>query len=103
MLHGLVRQPCQGASAGRLVAAVEQGDARAQIEAAVKAGLLIAFMDSGREVTTADLITASRSIRPTSVVKREEIEELRRWAREHLATDAGDAAAPATGERLMEF
>src|SRR5215218_7948711 len=44
----------------------------------------------------------SQSIRPTSEVKREEIEELRRWAREHLAIDAVQGAASA-GERLIEF
>ena len=41
-------------------------------------------------------------IRPTSEVKREEIEELRRWAKEHLALDAVQGR-PAAGERLMEF
>jgi hypothetical protein len=44
-----------------------------------------------------------RSIRPTSEVKREEIEELRRWARERLAIDAVHGQPAAAGERLMEF
>ena len=65
-------------------------------------GLLDAFMDGAREVTTADLLRRARSIRPTSEVKREEIEELRRWAREHLAIDAV-RGKPSAGERLMEF
>ena len=77
-------------------------DLGALAEAAVKAGPLTAFMDHGREVTTADLLARTRTIRPTSVVKREEIEELRRWAREHLALDAV-RGAPAGGERLIEF
>ena len=45
-------------------------------------------MDGARELTTADVLRRVRSIRPTSEVKREEIEELRRWAQEHLAIDA---------------
>jgi hypothetical protein len=84
-----------------LVAAAE-GFSRAEIEAAVKAGLLAAFMDGAREVATADILGRVRGIRPTSVVKREEIEEVRRWAREHLAADA-DRPSPPSGERLMEF
>ena len=85
------------------LAAASDGFSGAEIEAAVKAGLLTAFMDSGREVTTSDLLARIRTIRPTSIVKREEIEELRRWAREHLAVGAGDDATPVGGERLMEF
>ncbi|MGH2461662.1 MAG: hypothetical protein ACRDIY_22640 [Chloroflexota bacterium] len=40
-------------------------------------------------------------IRPTSEVKREEIEELRKWAREHLAIDAVKGH-PTTGDRYLE-
>ena len=69
----------------------------------MKAALLDAFLDGERELTTADVLRRVRAIRPTSEVKRDEIEELRKWAREHLAIDAvrGQPAAP--GERLMEF
>jgi SpoVK/Ycf46/Vps4 family AAA+-type ATPase len=79
-----------------------EGFSGAEIEAVVKMGLLDAFMDGEREVTTSDLLRRAQSIRPTSEVKREEIEELRRWAREHLAIDAVRGQA-AVGERLMEF
>ena len=65
-----------------------EGFSGAEIEAVVKMGLLDAFMDGAREVTTSDLLRRAQSIRPTSEVKREEIEELRRWARDHLAIDA---------------
>lgn len=78
------------------------GFSGAEIEAAVKAGLLDAYLGGARPLTTDDVLGRVRAIRPTSVVKREEIEELRRWAREHLALDAV-AGRPAAGERLMEF
>jgi SpoVK/Ycf46/Vps4 family AAA+-type ATPase len=79
-----------------------EGFSGAEIEAVVKMGLLDAFMDGPREVTTSDLLRRAQSIRPTSEVKREEIEELRRWARDHLAIDAVQGK-PSAGERLMEF
>jgi hypothetical protein len=64
--------------------------------------VLDAFMDGARELTTADVVRRVRSIRPTSEVKREEIEELRKWAREHLAIDAVQGPVVA-GERRLEF
>src|SRR5581483_4381072 len=78
------------------------GFSGAEIEAAVKGSLLDAFMDGARAVATADVLRRAKSIRPTSEVKREEIEELRRWAKEHLAIDAVRDQVSA-GERLMEF
>lgn len=85
------------------LAQVSEGFSGAEIEAAVKGALLDSFMDGMRELTTADVVKRVRSIRPTSEVKREEIEELRKWAREHLAIDALSGHPPAAGERLMEF
>ncbi len=84
------------------LAEASDGFAGAEIEGAVKGSVLDAFMDGVREVTTADVLQRVRGIRPTSVVKREEIEELRRWAREHLAIDAVQADTTA-GQRLIEF
>ena len=84
------------------LAEASDGFAGAEIEGAVKGAVLDAFMDGVREVTTADVLQRVRSIRPTSVMKREEIEELRRWAREHLAIDAVHADT-ASGQRLIEF
>ena len=84
------------------LAQAADGFSGAEIEAAVKGSLLDAFMDGSRDLTTADVLRRVRAIRPTSEVKREEIEELRRWAREHLAIDAV-RGQPAAGERLMEF
>ena len=60
------------------------------------------FMDSARPVATADVVRRVKGIRPTSEVKKEEIEELRKWAREHLAVDAV-RGQPTSGDRLMEF
>jgi hypothetical protein len=84
------------------LAAVADGFSGAEIEAAVKAGLLDAYLDGARELTTEDVLRRVRSIRPTSEVKREEVAELRRWAQEHLAVDAvrGQRAG---GERFLEF
>jgi SpoVK/Ycf46/Vps4 family AAA+-type ATPase len=85
-----------------LLAEATDGYAGAELEAGVTGGLLRAFMDGAREVTTEDVLEALRAIRPTSEVKHEEIEALRRWARDHLAIDAG-RGRPVAGERLMEF
>lgn len=85
-----------------------KGFSGAEIEAAVKAGLLHAFMDGGREVETTDIVTRVKQIQPTSVVKREQIEGLRNWAKEHMAIDAGGSGlAPITeltsAERALEI
>ncbi|MCL4464992.1 MAG: AAA family ATPase [Chloroflexi bacterium] len=84
------------------LAEASEGFSGAEIEAAVKTALLDAFVDGARPLGTADVPGRVRSIRPTSEVKREQIEELRRWAREHLAVDAVRGQPP-TGERHMEF
>ncbi len=79
------------------------GFSGAEIESAVKAGLLHAFMDGEREVTTGDIVRRARQIQPTSVMKREQIESLRSWAREHMAIDAGGTSvAPITDTVLAE-
>jgi SpoVK/Ycf46/Vps4 family AAA+-type ATPase len=84
------------------LAQASEGFSGAEIEAAVKGALLDAFMEGPRDLGTADLLARVHGIRPTSEVKREEIEELRRWAREHLAIDAV-RGQPASGERFIEF
>ncbi len=85
------------------LAEAADGFSGAEIEAAVKAALLDSFMDGARELATADVLRRVRSFRPTSEVKRDEIEELRKWAREHLAIDAVRGRPAAADERLMEF
>ena len=67
------------------------------------AGLLHAFMDGSREVTTADIVARAGQIQPTSVVKREQVESLRRWAKDHLALDAGgNGVAPLSSTSQAE-
>src|SRR5262245_26301786 len=68
---------------------VTEGFSGAEIEAAVKAGLLLAFMDGTRGVTTADITRRAGQIQPTSVIKREQVDSLRNWAKDHLAVSAG--------------
>ena len=85
------------------LAQAAEGFSGAEIEAAVKAALLDAFVDGQRELATGDVLKRVRSIRPTSEVKREEIEALRRWARDHVAVDAVRSQVDVTAERLMEF
>ena len=84
------------------LAQASDGFSGAEIEAAVKGAVLDAFRDGAREVITTDVLRRVRAIRPTSAVKREEIEELRRWARDHLAIDAV-RGQPTDGSRFMEF
>ena len=48
----------------------------------MKAVLLDAYRDGARQLATDDVLRRVRSISPTSDVKREDIEELRRWAQE---------------------
>jgi hypothetical protein len=85
-----------------VLADATDGFSGAEIEADVKGGLLRAFMDGARALTTADLLHVARGIRPTSLVKREEIEEQRRWAREHMAIDAVQGQ-PVGGDRRIEI
>jgi hypothetical protein len=65
-------------------------------------------MDGAREVETRDIVARARQINPTSLVKREQVESLRNWARDHMAIDAGgDSVAPiediTAGERALEM
>jgi SpoVK/Ycf46/Vps4 family AAA+-type ATPase len=85
------------------LSATADGYSGAEIEAAVKGAVLDAFMDGCREVATADVDRRVRSIRPTSEIKREDIGELRRWAQDHLAIDAGHGRTAGDGERLLEL
>jgi SpoVK/Ycf46/Vps4 family AAA+-type ATPase len=53
----------------------------AEIEGAVKDGVLEAFIDGDREAETKDIIKAIDQITPTAVMMSEKIEEIRAWAR----------------------
>ncbi|HMX27588.1 MAG TPA: AAA family ATPase [Blastocatellia bacterium] len=86
------------------LAEVTDGFSGAEIEAAVKAGLLRAFMDGERSVTTADIVERARQIQPISHIKREQVEALRNWAKDHLAINANslnEAALPPLNEPVQ--
>jgi SpoVK/Ycf46/Vps4 family AAA+-type ATPase len=83
------------------LAETTEGFSGAEIEAAVKAGLLRAFMDGEREVTTADIVERARQIQPTSVIKREQVEGLRSWAKDHMAINAGGVGVTQANERVQ--
>ncbi|MCL5266141.1 MAG: hypothetical protein M1343_13290 [Chloroflexi bacterium] len=78
------------------LAEASEGFSGAEIENAVKGGLLRAFRDDAREVTTDDILAKINSTRPLSEVKREQIEELRNWAKTHLALDGNEASNTTT-------
>ena len=77
----------------------------AEIAAAVKEGLALSFA-AGREVDTVDLLRATRGITPLAVVRADEIEALRAWARTHgIASADGEedqSGAAAPGQRAIE-
>jgi hypothetical protein len=81
------------------LASVTDGFSGAEIEAAVKAGLLRAFMDGEREVVTTDIVNRAHSIQPTSLIKREQVESLRNWAKDHMAISAGGTGITPMSER----
>ncbi|TAK35999.1 MAG: hypothetical protein EPO21_04495 [Chloroflexota bacterium] len=85
------------------VAEASEGFSGAEIENAVRRALLRAFMDDGREVITDDILTRISSTRPLSEVKREQIEELRTWARTHLALDGNGMVGHAAAPRRLEL
>ncbi len=56
----------------------------AEIEGAVKDGVLEAFIDGDRAAETRDVVKAIESITPTAQMMSEKIEEIRRWARNNI-------------------
>jgi AAA+ superfamily predicted ATPase len=87
-----------------LLAERADGYSGAEIEGAVKEGILEAFEDERRQVRTEDILRALGSIRPLAQVKASDIEDLRRWARDALAIDANRGTPLAGGEsRSLEL
>ena len=67
------------------------GFSGAEIEQAVISGLFDAFYDNGREVTTADILTAISETVPLSQTMMESIDHLREWCRARArSASAGD-------------
>jgi len=85
------------------VAEASDGFSGAEIENAVEGALLRAFMDDAREVATDDILARINGTRPLSEVKREQIDELRNWARTHLALDGNEVANQVSATRRLEF
>ena len=56
----------------------------AEIEGAVKDGVLEAFIDGDRAAETRDIVKAIDSITPTAQMMSEKIEEIRSWARKNI-------------------
>lgn len=56
----------------------------AEIEGAVKDGVLEAFIDGDREAGTKDILKAIENITPTAQMMSEKIEEIRKWARNNI-------------------
>ena len=72
-------------------------------ESSVKGALLEAFEDGARPLRTEDIVEALGRIRPLSQVKPDEIEDLRRWAREALAVDANRGTRLGADVRTLEL
>lgn len=56
----------------------------AEIEGAVKDGVLEAFIDGDRSAETRDILKAVESLTPTAQMMSEKIEEIRKWARNNI-------------------
>jgi hypothetical protein len=71
----------------------------AEIEGAIKDGVLEAFIDGDREAETKDIIKAVNQITPTAVMMSDKIEEIRAWARKNIkgAGAVGAASGAALG------
>jgi SpoVK/Ycf46/Vps4 family AAA+-type ATPase len=70
----------------------------AEIEQAVKSGLLAAFMDDRRPATTDDLLRGAAAISPTAVVNQREIAEMEAFAKEVGAISAEDGSEESVGK-----
>ena len=79
----------------------------AEIEGAVKDGVLEAFIDGDRPAETRDILKAVESITPTAQMMSEKIEEIRKWARNNIKGAAGridnSGIAGNRGDRVYEF
>ena len=60
----------------------------AEIEGAVKDGVLEAFIDGDRPAQTKDVLKSIDSITPTAQMMSEKIEEIRKWARNNIKGSA---------------
>ncbi len=79
----------------------------AEIEGAVKDGVLEAFINGDRAAETKDIIKAIDGITPTAQMMSEKIEEIRSWARKNIkgacANSGQTAMLPANTARAIEI
>ena len=79
----------------------------AEIEGAVKDGVLEAFIDGDRAAETRDIEKAIGGITPTAQMMSEKIEEIRNWARKNIkgvgAKESQTALIPANTTRAYEL
>lgn len=79
----------------------------AEIEGAVKDGVLEAFIDGDRQAETRDILKAVGSISPTAQMMSEKIEEIRRWAKSNIkgavARSEGSQLTAQRPDRVYEF
>ena len=66
----------------------------AEIEGAVKDGVLEAFIDGNRQAETRDIIKAIDQITPTAQMMSDKIEEIRNWAKKNIRGVRGETAVP---------
>lgn len=67
-----------------------------EIAALVPDALYTAFAENGREITTADLVAAAKTVVPLSKTASEKIEALRAWASARARSATSAQAAPTT-------
>lgn len=76
----------------------------AEIEGAVKDGVLEAFIDGNRAATTVDIAKSVHAITPTAHMMSEKIEEIRKWARNNIRGAAPEREPAAnSGTRAIEI
>jgi len=79
----------------------------AEIEGAVKDGVLEAFIDGDRPAQTRDILKSIDTLTPTAQMMSEKIEEIRKWARNNIKGSAVGAGTPAisgpSGGRAYEL
>jgi len=79
----------------------------AEIEGAVKDGVLEAFIDGDRQAETRDILKAVESLTPTAQMMSEKIEEIRKWARNNIkgvgARNDSSALSGQKAERVYEL
>lgn len=79
----------------------------AEIEGAVKDGVLEAFIDGNRVAETKDVLKAVEMITPTAQMMSEKIEEIRKWARNNIkgigSAAENNSSFAGTGKRTIEL